>query len=334
MASGFLLKVYLTPFAEVSIVLPPEPVETTPVIPEAAAPITVEIPPTKIPAPPTPQPEPSPPPPKVVITSKPTKPPEEVLAEIPINLKSIVVLRCLYKDRHGNKKKVFGSGVIVSPEGLVLTVRHLVDQEYTLSVTGGQQGFSGYTLDHCDAGQPPSDSKAPTPDEIRRFNPFYIIDLLPFTAQVQFLPNTSGWSDKENELFDIALLRLTGTNKDAEYFGVTMPQSFDYSQLLREKLPPRAEEVITFGFPGGDPEYGSRFKIQGSVGQIKDLIDGNKEFANQLLEIAATMETIGGRSGSPLFWKGYVIGIISFKEDYSVNSFATSILPLLKLWPL
>jgi len=288
-----------------AVIKPKETIKPTPVL---VAPLTIQ--------PPSPQ------------------PPKETIVEIPINLRSIVVLRCLYKDSYGNQKKVFGSGVIISPEGLVLTARHVVDQEYTLAVTGGQQGFSGYILDHCDVGQAPSGSKAPTAEEIRKINPFYIIDVLPFVAQVQFLPNTTDWSDNEKELFDIAVLRITGTNQDAQYFDVTMPNSFEYSRWLGDKFPGRGDEVITFGFPSGDPEYGSRFKIQGSVGQVKDLIGSNQVFANQLLEIAATMETIGGRSGSPLFWKGYVVGIISSKEDYSINSFATSILPLLKLRPL
>ena len=266
------------------------------------------------------------------LTAPPPPPPKETVVEIPINLRSVVVIRCLYKDNYGNQKKAFGSGVIIHKDGLILTARHLVDQQYTLAITGGRQGFSGYNLDHCDVGQPPNDSKAPTPDEIRRINPFYVIDVLPFTAQIQFLPDDTGWSNTEKELLDIAVLRITGLNEDAQYFGVKLPNAFEYSRLLTDQLPDRSEEVVSFGFPSGAPDYGDRFKIQGSVGQIRDLIGGDKEFANQLLEIAATMETIGGRSGSPLFWRGYVVGIISFKEDYSINSFATSITPLLKIW--
>ena len=68
--------------------------------------------------------------------------------------------------------------------------------------------------------------------------------------------------------------------------------------------------------------------VQGSVGEIKDIVGGDKIFKDQPVGMTAIMETIGGRSGSPVFWRGYVIGIISAKEDYSRTTAISAIFPL------
>ena len=254
------------------------------------------------------------------------------IQERPIDLKSVVVLRCLFVNpQTKTQKTVTGSGVIISPEGLIATARHVVDQDYASGTFKTKKVASGYLLSHCDAGYIVSDQKSPTAKEIKKINPFFIIEVLPFTAKPYFLPDTANWSKSEGSLFDAAILKIAGLNETAKLFDVKMPKSFNHTPILTKQLPKNGDEVITFGFPTGSPEYGGRFFLQGSVGKVKRIIKGEETFYNQPLEIESEMEIIAGRSGSALFWKGYVVGIISFKKDYSLSAFATSVVPLAKI---
>ena len=255
--------------------------------------------------------------------------------EIPINLKSIVALRCVFINPYnGSSRTAFGSGAIISDDGIILTARHMVDTDYILNASGGKQGFYGYQFDHCDVGPPKDSTNTPTIQQIRNINPFYVIDVLPYTARLEFLPNDIEFSGAEKALLDTALIKIVGLSEDAKAFGITeLPASFSYSTLLSNVFPKEGDEIVTFGFPSGAPDSGSYFRLQGSVGEVKIVLGGDEYFRNKPVEIQSLMETIGGRSGSPVFWRGYVVGVVSFKEDNSINAFSTSIIPLLQVLP-
>lgn len=259
----------------------------------------------------------------------------EKIEEVPINMQAMVALRCVFVSPNATDKRIaYGSGTIISDDGIILTARHLVDTAYIYEASNGRQGFYGYELSHCDVGFPKDSATTPTAEQIRKINPFTNIDFLPYVARIDFLPNTSELSSAEKSLLDVALIKIIGLSEDAKIFGFTaLPDSFATNTLLGNALPKGGEEVITFGFPSGGPDYGSHFRLQGSVGHIKRILGGDQFFRNKPVEIESLMETIGGRSGSPLFWKGYVIGVVSFKEDNSINAFATSIIPLIEFLP-
>lgn len=129
-------------------------------------------------------------------------------------------------------------------------------------------------------------------------------------------------SDGEYDFADSALLRITSAVTGA------LPPFFIASPMKIFELPAEGSEVVSFGFPSGVPSYGNNFYLQGSVGEIKDSVGGDRFFKDQPMGMTATMETIGGRSGSPVFFRGYVVGVVSSKEDYSRNASIAGIYPL------
>lgn len=277
-------------------------------------------------------PPPSQPPPAIA-KPIPPEPPPQLPAETPINLRTVVVLKCSFV-RSGTEArlKTYGSGIIISRDGHILTARHVTDLQYAYEITGGRQGANGYQLEFCDVGQPPEGTRTPTPGEIRAINSFTKIDFFPYRAQVAFIPDETSMSDAEKQFLDVALLRIISTTDDARYFGVNaLPASFDFSRALASQAPQERDEIITFGFPSGAPHYGSEFYLQGSVGEAQGIIVGDQKFKNKPIGIAALMETIGGRSGSPVFWRGNVVAVVSSKEDYTKNSTSVSVIPLLQM---
>jgi len=255
--------------------------------------------------------------------------------ERPVSMPSMVAIRCRFKDGAGNSITAFGSGVIVTSDGHILTARHVVDMDYTFRITGGRQGRGGYGPASCEAGGPPDTAHAPSVAEIRAMNPFIEVPSLPYRAEIARIPSAqsgTGMSEAEADFLDIAILRITGITAEAErYFGAKMPGTFPKSDVIRTVLPGIGEELITFGFPSGTPSYGNSFRLQGGVGTVRQYIVGDLLFADQPIGIEAEMETIGGRSGSPVFWRGRVIGIVSAKRDYSKDATIVSVYPLGKL---
>lgn len=253
--------------------------------------------------------------------------------DMPINLRAVAVLRCsFYNSATHSRIKAYGSGAIISPRGHILTARHVVDMEYAYRVTGGRQGARGYQFESCEVGQPPEGARAPTPQEIRAINPFTAIDLLPYRAEIAFVSDETGMSGAEKDFIDIALVRIEGVTDDAKkFFNAAVPPAFDVSVLANDQFPAVGEEIVSFGFPSGAPSYGSNFYLQGSVGEVEGMVGGDERFKDQPIGIAARMETIGGRSGSPVFSHGKIIGVISSKEDYTKNATVISIYPLMNI---
>lgn len=245
--------------------------------------------------------------------------------EVPIDLRSVVVVKCIFKNVSGNSVTVYGSGVMVGREGYVLTARHVVDMAYTHRITGGAQGLNNYVIESCHIAVPPESVKTPTTAEIRTLNPFTPVTEFAYNAQVAFVPPDpaeDGMSEAEGDFADSALLRITSA------VSGTVPPSFAISPVKITELPAMGDEVVSFGFPSGVPSYGHTFYLQGSVGEIKHIVGGDRFFKDQPMGMAAIMETIGGRSGSPVFWRGYVIGVVSAKGDYSRNATIAGVYPL------
>ncbi len=252
-----------------------------------------------------------------------------------VNPESIVGIDCHYVDyAHGLTLQFKGSGVIISPDGVILTVRHLVDLAYTSSLEPdavSPQTAQNFSLDYCDVGQVPADSTLPSANEIRSINPSIMVPVLGYKASVKYIPSGAGLSSLEQERLDFALLQIDGVSDDGPTFGFTkLPASFPSAPLLKYDAPTVGSEVITYGFPGDvtDAKSGSfnQLYLTGSVGKVKEIYGGDSYFYNQPFVINTTMEVRAGRSGSPLFSNGKVAGIVNshaadnVTDSYSVSS--------------
>ncbi len=250
-----------------------------------------------------------------------------------INARSIVGLDCFFSGPDKQLSEARGSGVIISPDGTILTVRHLVDLKFSASVDPNSvpdYTAQNFTLDHCDAGQVPAGSVLPSGDVIRSLNPFIPVPGLFYRAGLSYLPRDTGQSANEASHLDFALLKISGLSDAGRMAtGVSLPVSFDYSPLESSGDLVRGTQVLTYGFPGdvtrGLGQQFSQLYMLGGVGRIKEVYGGDRVFLNQPFVINTEMEVRSGRSGSPLFLNGKVIGIVtSHSADNVTDSFSVS----------
>lgn len=253
--------------------------------------------------------------------------------EIAINPQTIVGVLCYYNTTltnplnrvtvDGGQFEQRGSGVIIDKRGYILTNRHVVATPQESSETITISGITinvvrDYQLDHCESGQVPAGATLPTLDEIRTYNPAIRVPVLAYTVKAIYTPSTAGMSNNEANMADFALLKITGLTEVASTFGiVSLPGSFPTASLLgaRAYIKP-GDQVVTYGFPGditlAQHNFFQTLDMTGSIGNITRVEFGDTYYADSLLTLYTKMEVSHGRSGSPLFWRGYVIGLTTF----------------------
>lgn len=259
-----------------------------------------------------------------------TIPARNLPPSIDIEPRTIVGLLCSYnievKDSNGRilangETMAKGSGVIISPDGKILTNRHVIqrDSEQDSATVNGKtvSGTFSYTLKECLAGQAPEGTSLPTPAEIRSINPTVRITVLPYKTSLIETSSGAGLSDLEKKMADFALLKINGLSPDAPTFGYnSLPGSFPYAKILpADNNVLSGDQVLTFGFPGDitqarNDAFGTMY-LAGSVGSIKKVYVGDLYYTETPLVITTEMEIYHGRSGSPLFWRGYVVGLVT-----------------------
>ncbi len=229
-----------------------------------------------------------------------------------------------------------GSGVIINPRGYVLTNRHLVswpDEIQNVPIGGKTYPVTiHYKLESCRGGNVPKGSVLPTKSQIQTFNPLTQVPVLAYVLQPTYIHNRPGLSANEVTFADFAVLRITGLTPEGPTFGVSsLPATFPTVKLLPTKnYQITNNQVITYGFPGdvsrGQGSSFETFYLTGSVGTLSNVFYGDQYYAATPLYLKTKMEISSGRSGSPVFWRGYVIGLIMAEDSnnrtisYSVAS--------------
>ncbi len=242
---------------------------------------------------------------------------------IPINPQSIVGIVCQFdsESKHESERRMTrGSGAIITNDGYIITARSVVDLTYL------QDGFDGYTLTNCLVGQLPPSAPLPSTDAIRKINAFVRIPYLAYTADVAYISPDGDLSDYEKAWLDFAILQINGVNPDVKYFGgpTRIPDEFPIAPFLISELPKINNETLNFAFPSGTSvgQYADIRTIfmQGLISHVTGFWAGDARYATDLFLIENyldTEDTAGGRFGSPVFWKGYIVGVHTAKQQGS-----------------
>ncbi len=241
---------------------------------------------------------------------------------IPIDPQTLVGIACEFEsdDQFRDKKTTRGSGAIITNDGYIITARSVVDLGYL------NDGLDGFKLKQCYAGQLPASEPLPSAEAIRTINAFVRIPYMTYLADVSYIPKGEDASDYENAWMDFALLKITDINPDVKYFGgpTRMPESFPAAPFLISELPKIGDETLNFAFPSGTTlGHNSDIKtlfMQGLISSVTGYWAGDKRYADSLFLIENhldTEDTAGGRFGSPIFWKGYVVGVHTGKQQAS-----------------
>ncbi|MSR73585.1 MAG: hypothetical protein EXS60_00790 [Candidatus Pacebacteria bacterium] len=250
-------------------------------------------------------------------------PQKDVAAEaVPINPQTIVGIACDFEDEDqtSNKKTTRGSGAIITNDGYIITARSMVDLGYL------NDGLDNFRLKQCYVGQLPESEPLPSAEAIRTINAFVRIPYLSYLADVSYIPEDKDASDYENAWMDFALLKISDMNPDVKFFGgpTHIPESFPAAPLLISELPKIGDATLNFAFPSGttlghNDEIKTLF-MQGLISSVTGYWAGDKRYADSLFLIESrftTGDSAGGRFGSPIFWKGYVVGIHTAKQQGS-----------------
>ncbi len=241
---------------------------------------------------------------------------------VPIDPQSLVGIACDFEstDQFRDKKTTRGSGAIITNDGYVITARSVVDLGYL------NDGLDGFKLKQCYVGQLPASDPLPSLQAIRNINAFVRVPYLSYLADVSYIPAGEEASDYENAWMDFAVLKITDVNPDAKFFGgpTHMPESFPAAPFLISELPKVGDETLNFAFPSGttlghNDDLKTIF-MQGLISSVTGYWAGDKRYADSLFLIEShldTEDTAGGRFGSPIFWKGYVVGVHTAKQQAS-----------------
>lgn len=248
-----------------------------------------------------------------------------------INPRSIVGIICDFKVDYiypptgeivaSEVRPARGSGVIFDRRGYVLTNRHVVaeTEEPATATVGGKtiELVARSTRGACFLGNIPEGFSLPSADEIQTFNPTIRIPVAGYSADVLYIPEGDRYSPAEKDLIDFAILKISGVSPEGPTFGVdTLPAEFPFAEMLESKPYALAgERVFTYGSPADAVTVGrddfKTLNVVGGVGTVTRVEFGEKFFADFPLSIWTKLEARPGRSGSPLFWRGYVIGLLT-----------------------
>jgi hypothetical protein len=247
-------------------------------------------------------------------------PDEDAFSLVPrdIDVQSLTGIQCNYKNAEGNTTANRGSGVFIHSSGYILTNRHLVDRAWTNEAYDEEQDLS-FVLEDCDirfygnAATVPSDA----PD-----GRFFELGIPDFKAVPVFFPNEEGLSDTELKRLDYAILRVTKKNEN-KYLPYEDPKIHPSPVFLPAEetvnewvFEVKGKKFLALGFPfqglSANPEsYFQDYRLFSKEGTIVDIYGGDSFFLNLpfLFKTEIEPDAYGGRSGSPIFYKGYVVGV-------------------------
>jgi hypothetical protein len=236
-----------------------------------------------------------------------------------IFLRSVVALICEFEDKKGSFL-VRGSGVITHPDGYLLTNRHIVDQAYTAKFYGSEDENAILKNNTCKVYFPNFAIERTVPPEPQFQYDFFDIQSNQtnhdFTAKIIYLPGAADrLSEREEKALDFALMKLDAWNTIKHR---NLPE-LKFAPILASVVPVR-EGVVLPGYAvqavkdkltQADTSF-STIRLLTKTGTTKEMFAGDQRFGEEPIEINLEYgpDVYGGRSGAPIFWNGYVVGIL------------------------
>jgi hypothetical protein len=221
-----------------------------------------------------------------------------------INLESIVALNCHYMTASG-EVAFRGSGVIVNPSGFILTSRHLINRAWASWAYGTPAEREIIEFKYCEVGWIEFPNTTINP-------PF------PYIAKIYFEPKTDKLSTIEYQMLDFAVLKISQLNQDCHNTQTcknNLPLTFPYSPIIYNSTPSIGENLLNYGFPI-DSET-DNFSLKRMNGPLKTYYSGDRFFADRPLIFEWTVyNLLPGQSGSPVFWNGYVAGLVYYANPF------------------
>ena len=228
-----------------------------------------------------------------------------------------------------------GSGVIVR-EGTyekgtyILTNRHVVDVAFAKKFEGEDVAEKNITLSGCNIHILNADGKI-LPEEKYPY-PYYDLKVVSgiqhdFKARLAYLPKTENLTENEELGLDYALLEITGKN-EGKYLSnenprlvaapILVPEPTDWMDTIAGK------RIVMPGYAFQQIGSGAfdEFRLLTKDGVVREVYAGDKELKNTPFSILVETppDAYGGRSGSPIFYNGYLIGLVATKALPAPNS--------------
>ncbi len=242
-----------------------------------------------------------------------------------ISLRSIVGIQCNFENDKGDKFSYRGSGVFIHPDGYILTVRHLIDPEWTKWAYDDQDIDINYNrFIDCYVRFLHSEREISPTDQ----SPYGFFDLhktfsgqqYDFNAEITYLPDNSELSEYENKQLDYAILKTTEKNT-AKYFSNESPKIY-HSPILMANVEQwisqiKGQKVLIPGYAYqaiGAAAF-EQYRLLTKDATVLNIFKGDKAFKENpfIIETKMHPDAFGGRSGSPIFYKGYIIGVFQGK---------------------
>lgn len=248
----------------------------------------------------------------------------------PIYLNSLAAIECSFKNSKGELSKVRGSGVFVGSDGYILTNRHIVDriwtEKYYVIENKGYTDPAGCFIWYLQG------SPSIKPEDVPPF-PFFDLHKAysggtqyDYTVEIAYLPDESGLSETEVMALDYAVLKIKeknfnkyGTSRNPFPFAVAPVLVFGVNQA--DNFLGREIVIPGFAFQATGPDAFELHRLLPHPGEIIEFFVGDKLYSDTIFSIYTRKpyDAYGGRSGSPNFYRGYVVGIYKsefLKEGY------------------